>query len=134
MPAASNKGFNSACYRGSLVAAYFLIAAVPIGVWNHDLFRLINGANSFWVDGLIGLISGFGDGLVIALLISCVMLFRLRMGIAALFGFIASGLIAQLLKRLFDMPRPPAVMENVHVLGAALQSHSFPSGGRGCFQ
>ncbi len=119
---------NRACYRGMLFAAYFLVAAVPVGVWNHDLFRLINGASSAWGDELFGLISGFGDGLVIALLISCVMLFRLRLGIAALIAFIASGLIAQLLKRIFDMPRPPAVLENVHLLGAALQSHSFPSG------
>lgn len=128
MSSDSNKGFNSACYRGSLVAAYFLIAAVPIGVWNHELFRILNGANTAWTDVVMGLISGFGDGLVIALIISCVMLFRLRLGIAALIGFIASGLIAQLLKRVFDMPRPPAVFEDVHLLGAALQSHSFPSG------
>jgi membrane-associated phospholipid phosphatase len=117
-----------ACYRGALFAAYFTLAAVPIGVWNHDLFHLINAANAVWMDSVMGLISGFGDGLVIALIISCVMLFRLRLGIAALIAFAASGLIAQLLKRVFDMPRPPAVLENVHLLGAALQSHSFPSG------
>ncbi|MDX8403782.1 MAG: phosphatase PAP2 family protein [Mariprofundaceae bacterium] len=117
-----------ACFRGALVAAYFLIAAVPIGVWNHDLFALMNGAHSIWADEWFGLISGLGDGLVIALVISCVMLFRLRLGIAALIGFVSSGLIVQLLKRVFDIPRPPAVMENVHLLGAALQSHSFPSG------
>jgi len=111
-----------------LFGAYFTLAAVPIGVWNHELFLQLNGANAGWADAVIGLISGFGDGLVIALAISCVMLFRLRLGIAALIGFIASGIIAQLLKRVFDMPRPPAVFENVHVLGAALQSHSFPSG------
>jgi len=119
---------HSACYRGALFGAYFLLAAVPIGVWNQTLFNLINAAHSTWGDALLGFISGFGDGLVIALIISCVMLFRLRLGIAALIGFITSGLIAQLLKRVFDMPRPPAVLENVHVLGAALQSHSFPSG------
>jgi membrane-associated phospholipid phosphatase len=117
-----------ACYRGALFAAYFTLAAVPIGVWNHDLFMVLNSANAGWADAVMGLISGFGDGLVIALIISCVMLFRLRLGIAALIAFAASGLIAQLLKRVFDMPRPPAVMENVHLLGAALQSHSFPSG------
>jgi len=111
-----------------LFAAYFTLAAVPIGVWNHDLFTVLNSANAGWADAIMGLISGFGDGLVIALIISCVMLFRLRLGIAALIAFAASGLIAQLLKRVFDMPRPPAVMENVHLLGAALQSHSFPSG------
>jgi len=111
-----------------LFAACFTLAAVPIGVWNHELFALINGANAAWMDAMLGVISGFGDGLVVALIISCVMLFRLRLGIAALIAFIASGLIAQLLKRVFDMPRPPVVMESVHLLGAALQSHSFPSG------
>lgn len=111
-----------------MFGAYFLLAAVPIGVWNHDLFTLLNGANSTWADAIMGLVSGFGDGLVVALAISCVMLFKLRLGIAALIAFAASGLIAQLLKRSFDLPRPPAVMENVHLLGAALQSHSFPSG------
>ena len=119
---------HPACYRGALFAAYFTLAAVPIGVWNHEIFEVLNGANAGWADAVMGLISGFGDGLVIALAISCVMLFNLRLGIAALIGFIASGVIAQLLKRVFDIPRPPAVLENVHVLGAALQSHSFPSG------
>ena len=117
-----------ACFRGTLFGACFLLAAVPVGIWNHELFTLINGAHAGWADAVIGQVGGFGDGLVITLLIACVMLFRLRLGIAAQLAFIASGLIAQLLKRLFDMPRPPAIMENVHVLGAALQSHSFPSG------
>ena len=117
-----------ACYRGTLFGAVFLLAAVPVGIWNHELFALINRANTAFLDAVIGQIGGFGDGLVVALLISCVMLFRLRLGIAALIGFIASGLFSQILKRLFDTPRPPAVMEHVHVLGAALQSHSFPSG------
>ena len=119
---------NAACYRGSLFALLFLLAAIPVGIWNHDLFRIINGANAAWADAVIGIVSGFGDGLVIALILSCVMLFRLRLGIVGLIAFILSGLIAQLLKRIFDMPRPPAVMEHVHVLGSALQSHSFPSG------
>jgi len=52
----------------------------------------------------------------------------LRLGLAAMLAFIGSGLLAQLLKRMFDMPRPPAVLEQVHVLGAPLTSHSFPSG------
>lgn len=117
-----------ACFRGTMIGAGLLLAAVPIGVWNRELFTLINGANTGWIDAVMGLVSGFGDGLVIALAISCIMLFRLRLGIAALIAFIVSGLIAQALKRIFDMPRPPAVMENVHVLGAALQSHTFPSG------
>ncbi len=95
---------------------------------NHFMFRFVNDAHSTWLDGVFGLISGLGDGLIVALLCAVLMLFRLRLGMAALAAFIVSGLLAQMLKRLFDMPRPPAVLEHVHVLGAALQSHSFPSG------
>ncbi|RMF42540.1 MAG: phosphatase PAP2 family protein, partial [Deltaproteobacteria bacterium] len=95
---------------------------------NVALFRLINDAHGAVLDGFFGLISGLGDGLVIALLCSIIMLFRLRLGMAALVAFIVSGLAAQVLKRLFDMPRPPAVLEHVHLLGTKLSAHSFPSG------
>jgi membrane-associated phospholipid phosphatase len=95
---------------------------------HHQLFRLINDAHSSMGDAVFGLVSGLGDGLIIALLCSLLILFRLRMGLVSLLAYIVSGLLAQLLKRIFDAPRPPAVLENVHVLGASLMSHSFPSG------
>jgi len=95
---------------------------------NITVFRLINDAHNPWLDTFFGIVSGLGDGLVVALLCALLMLFRLRLGLAAMAAFILSGLIAQLLKRIFDMPRPPAVLENVHVLGSAFSSHSFPSG------
>ena len=95
---------------------------------SQTLFRMINNAHSPAGDLFFGLISGLGDGLIVALICSLLMLFRLRLGMAALLAFIVSGLFAQLLKRLFDMPRPPAVLEHVHVLGQAFTAHSFPSG------
>jgi len=95
---------------------------------NIILFRLLNDAHNAFLDVFFGVISGLGDGLIVALLCALLMLFRLRLGMAAMAAFIVSGLLAQLLKRMFDMPRPPAILEHVHVLGAALTSHSFPSG------
>ncbi|MBL4760513.1 MAG: phosphatase PAP2 family protein [Mariprofundaceae bacterium] len=95
---------------------------------NIDIFRIINDAHSPFFDAVIGIVSGLGDGLVIALCCAVLMLYRFRLGMAATVAFLLSGIIAQLLKRAFDMPRPPAVLENVHVLGSALHSHSFPSG------
>jgi len=92
------------------------------------LFRLINDAHTPAGDLFFGLVSGLGDGLIVALLCSLLMLFRLRLGMAALAAYLLSGLVAQLLKRLFDMPRPPAVLENVHLLGTPFTAHSFPSG------
>jgi len=104
------------------------VASMQIATEAHDLFRLINDAHSPVGDMFFGVVSGLGDGLVIALLCSLVMLFHLRLGIASMLAFIVSGLFAQLLKRIFDMPRPPAILDNVHVLGHSLTSHSFPSG------
>lgn len=95
---------------------------------SHSLFRLINDAHSTAGDLFFGTISGFGDGLVIVLLCFVLMLFRLREGVAGLVAYLLSGLVTQILKRLFDMPRPPAVLDNVHVLGSAFTTHSFPSG------
>lgn len=95
---------------------------------SHDLFRLINNAHSPAGDAVFGIVSGLGDGLVVALACTLLMLFRLHPGGAALAAFLLSGLITQLLKRIFDTPRPPAVLEHVHILGHTLTSHSFPSG------
>ena len=94
----------------------------------YPLFRLINDAHTPLGDLFFGVISGLGDGLVVALLCALLMLFKLRAGMAAMVAFILSGLLAQLLKRLFDLPRPPALLDHVHLLGKALHSHSFPSG------
>jgi len=96
--------------------------------FNTELFRLINNAHNAWLDGFFGTISGFGDGLVVALLCAMLMLYRLRLGLAAMLAYLGSGIVAQLIKRSIDVPRPPAVLDQVHVLGATLTSHSFPSG------
>ncbi len=106
----------------------FINLFIPAYIWNHDIFLWINGLNSPIADNILGLIGGFGDGLVVTLLLAMLMLFHLRLGLAALMATALSGLFAQILKRLFDMPRPPAVFENIHILGQSLTSHSFPSG------
>jgi len=104
------------------------LLTLPVYYYNTPLFLWINGWSSTLLDLPLGIISGLGDGLVIALVVAVVALYRVRLGLAALMAFIVSGLVAQLLKRIFDLPRPPAVFEHVHLLGHALQSHSFPSG------
>ncbi|MDX8401107.1 MAG: phosphatase PAP2 family protein [Mariprofundaceae bacterium] len=109
-------------------AARAVVAVPDRGSFDHALFRLINDAHTPWLDGVFGVVSGLGDGLVVALLCAVAMLFRLRDGLAMLAAFVVSGLAAQALKRLFDAPRPPVVLDHVHVLGAKLTAHSFPSG------
>ncbi|MDX8412523.1 MAG: phosphatase PAP2 family protein [Mariprofundales bacterium] len=109
-------------------AAVFGVISVAVWHWNRALFQQINGHSTPMLDHIFGLISGLGDGLIAVVLIMVVALYHTRLGCTALLAFLLSGTIAQLLKRLFDMPRPPALLDHVHLLGAPLQSHSFPSG------
>ncbi len=92
------------------------------------LFRVLNGAHTPLLDAFFGIVSGLADGLVVAMLCTLLMVFRLHLGAAALVAFALSGVAVQALKHLFATPRPPAVLENVHVLGERLTTHSFPSG------
>lgn len=96
--------------------------------FNHPLFLLINGWHGAAADAVLGVVSGFGDGLPAVVLATSLMLYNFRAGLAGLAGYLLSGLLAQMLKHAFDMPRPPAVFEHVHLLGARLTMHSFPSG------
>ncbi len=96
--------------------------------WNIALFQTLNNARHPLWDLVMGTISGLGDGLVVALCCAVLCMYHLRLGVAATGAFIVSGILAQAIKRHWDMPRPPALLEHVHVLGSALQSHSFPSG------
>ena len=108
--------------------ALYVLLAVILFIWNQPVFLAVNGANNAFFDGFLGLVSGLGDGLIVALICTGVMLWRFRLGLAGVLAFIASGLIAQLLKRLVDLPRPAAIFDQVHVLGDTLHAHSFPSG------
>lgn len=106
----------------------FINLLIPAYLWNHELFLIFNGFHAPFADSIIGVIAGFGDGLVAILLLTTLMLFHLRLGLAAIAATALSGLVSQILKRIFDMPRPPVVLDDVHILGQSLSSHSFPSG------
>lgn len=114
-------------YAG-LCVGIFLSSSLLIWFFNDALFLWINGANTLWLDAIFGLLGGLGDGLVVAIVVTALMLWNLRAGVAALVAFLGSGLIAQILKHIFNLPRPAAEFADVHILGHPLMSHSFPSG------
>jgi len=47
---------------------------------SHTLFRLMNDAHSTVGDAVFGMVSGLGDGLIIALICTPLMLFRREIG------------------------------------------------------
>ncbi len=128
MAAAQSKAFFPGIRGAAIAVALYVLLSAILATLNQPVFLAVNGANNAFLDGFLGLVSGLGDGLIVALICTGVMLWRFRLGLAGVLAFLASGLIAQLLKRLVDAPRPAAVFDQVHVLGDALHAHSFPSG------
>jgi len=106
----------------------WLVLCAVIWFWNHEFFLIINHNRSDMADQWIGLIGGVGDGLIVAVLMCLLMLSNMRAGVAGMMAFLLSGVLAQLLKRLVEAPRPPVVLDHVYVLGDSLSRHSFPSG------
>lgn len=111
-----------------LFAVVFISLLIPTLLWNHELFLLINGFNSPLFDHILGLWTGFGDGLVITVLVLMVMLFQLRLGLSTAIALVVASLITQILKWALEFPRPPTVFENIHLLAHNLHNYSFPSG------
>jgi membrane-associated phospholipid phosphatase len=96
--------------------------------YNISLFRLINGHYTEFGDWFFSLITCLGDGLVLG-----IFLFFLwpRSAVHAVLGLeslIVSGILAQILKNSLAVPRPPAVLDQVHIVGVEYFKSSFPSG------
>ncbi len=101
-----------------------------------DLFFFINGNHHSAADYFFKYITHIGDGLFYLLLVSLLTLVSYRKAAIALSCYLASSLLAQLLKRLVfaDALRPKAFFEGsdyaIHMIdGVTLHSYnSFPSG------
>jgi len=95
---------------------------------NQSLFLLINRLGPPTGDFLWANITVLGDTLVALAL--CLPLWRRRPDLvwALAFAVILATLWVQGLKHLVDVPRPPAVLTELHVIGPAYKAGSFPSG------
>lgn len=111
-----------------VAATAYLVAGLTVYLNDAVLFAKINAEHSAVADRLLGAISGFGDGLIVAMILGGVLLVRPYLGLLGLASYACSGLIAQALKHAIDRPRPAAVFSDVHLLGDRLVAHSFPSG------
>ncbi len=105
-------------------------AELARGYWElqRGWFEAANASWGSLADLVLGQVAGLGDGLVAACIWLAVGAWRPRLAAPALAAFVLSGLAAQALKHLWNVPRPAAVLPHVHVLGAPLVAHAFPSG------
>lgn len=97
---------------------------------NHALFSTINHAASPWPARVWSALTAIGDASVLFALLSPLVLIRPQALAAVLAAVPVGGLFSVLLKRLFDAPRPAAVLDvaQFHLIGPLLSNHSFPSG------
>ena len=101
-----------------------------------DGFLIINQLHPKWLDVSFSYITHLGDGLV-SLLVAVILLIlrKKKKAITLILAFIYSGILVQIVKRSFPMPRPRYFFEQEHfqythfVDGVSTYgSNSFPSG------
>jgi membrane-associated phospholipid phosphatase len=96
----------------------------------HDVFMALNRLAAALPDAWWASWTMLGDTLVLLALLSPLLLWRPQAMLAIVAAIPAGGLFSVLAKRLFDSPRPAAVLDaaQFHVIGPLLNAHSFPSG------
>lgn len=109
----------------------FMVWAAALAVchfYNVGLFRLINGHYTGFGDHFFSLATCLGDGLVLGIFLFLLWPSSPVHTLLGLGSLIVSGIIVQILKNYLAVPRPLAVLELVHLVGAKHYKSSFPSG------
>lgn len=114
---------------------FFLIAgSLLLLIPKQELLLALNGINNSYYDIFFKYYTNLGDG-IIYLIFVFVLIFtiNLRWGIIGFLSFISSGLVAQILKKFFDTPRPKTFFSGsgiIHYVDGVdiLSFQSFPSG------
>lgn len=117
-------------YYAVPVLALLLALAILVTHGNKSVFLLFNGLGPHTGDRLWANWTLLGDGWVgLALLLPFVGRCP-RLVWSALVTAIIAGIAVPVLKDIFDLPRPPAVLaaDVIHIIGPAYGSRSFPSG------
>lgn len=114
----------------ALVFAAFAFAFLKLGTLNVDGFLAVQSLTTTLPDTAWAMLTICGTGLVAFALISPSLLRQPRYFAGALASGILAGLYANVLKRLFALPRPASVLDatQVHVIGQTLHANAFPSG------
>lgn len=112
-----------------LLAGFVRLLLVPKG---FDLL-LLNKNHCTTLDYFFRIWTFLGDGLFVVFAVVPILIIRFRLALVTFVSFALSGIVAQVLKRIYDFPRPKAFFRDDTVLyfieGVKVYSkHSFPSG------
>ncbi|MBB6498607.1 phosphatase PAP2 family protein [Pedobacter cryoconitis] len=97
---------------------------------------VLNSIHNTWLDVFFKFVTNLGDGMFCLLIVALLFfLGKKKESVTILLAYISSGLAAQILKRIFHMPRPKVFFEQIafhyphFVEGVSMSgSNSFPSG------
>ena len=119
----------------SLLPLLFLGVALwvqsqPVLPAHRALFLQLNQSAQVLPPALWSMLTLLGDAGVLFALLSPLLLMRPQLMLAVIAAVPLGGLFSVLFKRLFDAPRPAAVLDlaQFHLIGPLLSNHSFPSG------
>jgi membrane-associated phospholipid phosphatase len=98
-----------------------------------DIHLFINSLNSNFADIFFKYITNVGDGFFVIVIAVLLLMYKIRLSINIAGTYAISGLFAQIVKHVFDSPRPIAFFEgkaSLHLVDGVkmLSTHSFPSG------
>lgn len=95
---------------------------------NRKLFNLINSYNHPSLDIVFYLITYLGSGFILIPVVLYLYKIEKEKILPVISSYLMSGIAVQIIKYLWNVPRPVALLENVHVVGETLKAASFPSG------
>lgn len=130
---------NSLCKKTAwFLVPYLIILAACLVIktvyTREQIYFAVNGKHAAWADAIAPWFTNLGDGWALIILALIVALFSFRKSFLLLTGYAITSLTAQILKRIFDMPRPylyfRAEVSKMHLVKGVdmLSYHSFPSG------
>jgi len=124
------------CYFFTTISILLLALIFNFSFSKTDGFLIFNGFHPVWLDVFFKYITNLGDGLISILAVVILLALRKKKkAMTAALAYIYSGLLIQIAKRIFHMPRPKYFFEQTlfhythFVEGVSMHDqNSFPSG------
>jgi len=96
--------------------------------FNIKLFTLINGLNHPVLDTVFYLITYLGSGFIIIPIVLVLYAIKKEKILPVVSSYLLLSIATQAIKYLWNVPRPAALLDNIHIVGETLKAASFPSG------